>query len=196
MKKIAFFGAHGTGKTTVFEELKRTRTDWFYFQEMARVKSVAFGYNDPWEIEKEVGEAVLEVMLISHFGTIDSKFNPFVDAKNDQILIADRSPVDYYGYYLTERKNNQDFILENFLKKMTQYYVDLFDLFIYFPIGVIPLIGDKMRPSDQKYQIDIDKNMLEAVNILNIPKTKIYTIKSEKINERVEELIKIISKIK
>jgi len=194
MKEIAFIGAHGTGKTSVFEEIKKIKPEWSYFGEMARVKSKSFGYDNPWEIEKEVGEAVLDVMLVSHFGIIDQSTNPFI-RNNDQVLIADRSPVDYFGYYLTER-NKDDFKLENFLKKITQYYINQFDLFVYFPVGVIPLIGDEMRPSDVEYQNKVDTNILETIDIFDIPKERVYKLSSIKISERAEEVIKIVESIK
>lgn len=186
------FGAHGTGKTTILDNIKKMHPEYFYIKEPIRHQTTAFGYKTPWEIEKEVTEAVYEIMNMNFFSVIDKECNPYL--KPEKTVIIDRSPIDVYAYYLAERKEKLDYKIENLLKNMALYYNGLIDLFVYFPIGKIPLIGDEMRPDDPKYQKKVDKYMKKSIKELNVPNDKIYTLNSISIGDRVNEVLHQINK--
>ncbi len=189
LMKIALFGAHGTGKTTTIKLIQERFPDYFYVGEFARHQAQSFGYSSPWQIEKEVGEAVLEPMLMNSFAVIDPKANPLLGQNH---VVLDRSPIDYYAYYLTERKTEQDHGIEKLLKSMAQHYSSLIDRFVYFPIGIFPLQGDAMRPESISYQETVNRNMVKAIGELEISPEKIHQLRAVEPQERAEEIIALL----
>lgn len=187
---IALIGAHGTGKTSVFNALKTKRPNFLYFSEGTRHQTTVFGYANPYQIVDEVGIGTFEAMNINSWSVIDRKVNTVLDAK--KTIITDRSAIDNYGYYLTLKKGRKDVLLGTFIKKMAKHYVSLIDIFIYFPVGVFVLKNDKMRLGDEAYQKKLDKNMRKALSELGIPKAKIHELKSVKIKDRVDEILNLI----
>ncbi len=77
---------------------------------------------------------------------------------------------------------------------MAIYYASLVDIFIYFPMGVFPLVGDDMRSSDTKHQEEHDQNLKKTFQELGVPNSKIYYLKQHTVKDRVAEIISIISK--
>ena len=75
---------------------------------------------------------------------------------------------------------------------MAKYYTSLVDIFIYFPCNVFSLKGDDMRPADENYQKFLDKKILIAFKDLEVPKSKIYKLKSISINMRTEEILGLL----
>ena len=116
--------------------------------------------------------------------------NTALDPKQD--IVTDRSSVDNYAYYLSLKKSKQDLAAEKLIKGMAKHYASLVDIFVYFPTGVFPLEGDKMRPSDVRYQLKVDKNILRAFSELGVKRSRIHTLKSANLNDRLEEVLKLI----
>ena len=77
---------------------------------------------------------------------------------------------------------------------MAKHYSSLIDIFVFFPIGVFPLIKDEMRPGSKEYQIKHNANMIRAFEELKIPKNKIHLLKSKSVDKRVEEILELIIK--
>ncbi len=72
---IALTGAHGTGKTTVFDVLKKKYPSFVYFTEGVRHQVPAFGYSNPYDIVNEIGIGAFELMNINSWSIIDPKSN-------------------------------------------------------------------------------------------------------------------------
>jgi len=187
---LALTGSHGTGKTTIFEAIKAGCPDYLYFSEGVRHQVPAFGYSDPHKIVDEIGIGAFELMNINSWSVIDYKVNTALDLKTT--IITDRSSIDNYGYYLTLKNKSVDSKVEKLVKNMARYYASLIDIFVYFPIGVFPLKADNMRSGDEDYQNRLDENIMKTFSEFEVPQSKIYRLKPTTVEERVNEILKLI----
>lgn len=193
----ALVGAHGTGKTTVFNVLKERHPEWAYFTEGVRHQAPAFGYGSPYHIVEEVGIGAFELLNLNSWSVIDPAVNTLLDP--ERRVVTDRSAVDNYAYFLTLKRQTDDPQLqeinarvEPLVRKMARHYASLVDRFIYFPIGKFPLVGDDMRPADTEYQQQMAREMGFAFHSLNVPQIKIHTLEALTIDDRVEEVLQVI----
>ena len=188
---LSLIGAGGTGKSEVFKKIKEKHPEWQYFTEGVRHQVPAFGYKNPYEIVNELGIAAFELMNINSWSVIDHKVNTTLNPEVN--IIADRSAIDNYAYYLSHRVSEQDFDAETLIRNMAKYYASLSDFFVYFPTGKIPLVGDNMRPESYLYQAQIDRKIKQAIKKLEVPESKIYHLKSVDLEERVDEVLQFLS---
>ncbi|MBI4152818.1 ATP-binding protein [Candidatus Woesearchaeota archaeon] len=186
---FSLIGAHGTGKTTVFNALQTRHPEWQFFSEGIRHQIPAFGYHTPYELIDAVGIGVFEVMNINSWSVIDPQTNPLINP--DNITITDRSVLDNLGYFLT-LKQKSDTKLEPLIRKMVTHYASLTDHWIYFPIGVFPLVGDTMRPQDDSYQQAIDLNIRRALKELKISPKRVHYLSSSNLEGRIDEVLTLI----
>jgi len=186
---MSLVGSHGVGKTKVYNLIKERNPSWQCFSEGVRHQVPSFGYEDPYKILDEIGIGAFELMNINSWSVVDPKVNTTLDPRIN--ILTDRSSVDSFGYYLALRKSQADFDVGGLVKGMAKYYASLVDIFVYFPIGPFPLKGDKMRPNDKEYQKLVDEKILVAFKELGVPESKIHRLRSVKIDERVEEVLKL-----
>ncbi len=194
MPTISLIGAHGTGKTTIIDEIKKRHPKYHYLSECVRYLMPRLGYRDAWQIVNEHGAALFELMNINAWSVIDPQQNPLI--KPEMTLVIDRSPVDCVGYYYGFRSTKEDFAAENLVKKLATHYASLTDAFVYFPVGVIPLKGDELRPPDIMTQCITDTGIKRALAELRIPESKLHYLQSTSVDERVEEVLKVIEACK
>lgn len=188
---LALVGSQGTGKTTVFNKIKEIRPEYQFFTEGVRHQTLAFGYKNPYEIVDDLGIGVFELMNINSWSVIDPKLNTILNSKEN--IITDRSSVDNYAYYLCLRQTEPDFGSERLIKSMATYFASLVDVFVYFPLTSIPLVGDDMRKDSKDHQKSVDVNITTAFKELNVPQAKIYTLKAVDLDERVREVLQLLS---
>jgi thymidylate kinase len=186
---IALIGSHGTGKTTVFNRLKNDYPQFHYLKEGVRVQMPGYGYKNPYDFIDQFGIGVFEVMNINSWTVIDPQLNTLIDKTS---IIMDRSTIDNYAYYLALRETELDFKLEPLLKKMAYYFTEFVDLYVYFPINVIPLVNDEMRIGDQEYQKKIDESLKQALKFLEVDQSKIHHLLATTVDNRVNEIISLI----
>ncbi len=187
---LSLIGSHGTGKTSVFNVLKEKHPGWQYFTEGVRHQVPAFGHQSPYNLVADYGIGVFEVMNINSWSVIDSKVNPMINGSVP--IITDRSAVDNLAYFLTEKRIPLDVVVEPLVRAMAQHYASLVDRFVYFPIGVFPLVGDEMRKNDLKHQRDVDRNVVGALQELKISGAKVHLLQAKSIKERMEEIERLI----
>jgi hypothetical protein len=139
--KIAFIGTHGTGKTTkVYDaaaSLKKMGHNVNILTEVARESPFPINEKQP----KEAGEW----MLFRQY-TKELELHHSCD-----ILVADRSILDYYIYHL--RLYGGDKTLERFVLDRIPTYTHL----IYVPINPDFLKQDGTRSVDPTFQMEIDE---------------------------------------
>jgi len=144
MKKIAFIGTHGIGKTTITHqtvaELKRRGVNAEFLGEV--VRNCPFPINE--ETSKESQMWVLHSQIVKEIE---------LDKKCDW-LICDRSILDSYVYYFNKFGRNRG--VELFLKD----YMKSYDLLIRIPINKDFLKEDGIRSIDPEFQKEIDNKML------------------------------------
>lgn len=170
MKNIILVGSHGTGKTTLLKAYKEKYGMSIRDGVSRPVHKCSKLLNlTPWEEQKIINELTLFYW----------NYN-----KDIPDLGMTRSPLDCIVYSeVFGFEDLRDEVVEEFGK------LDLNDvIFIYIPI-MFKLEDDGVRFMDEKLQKDIDNSMKYYLDKLNI---KYYTIKSNDINERVEELRNII----
>ena len=129
-------------------------------------------------------------MNINSWSVIDPKVNTLLNPNVN--IITDRSAIDNYAYYLFHRISDQDFDAETLLRNMAKHYASLNDIFVYFPIGKIPLEGDDMRPESTQYQAQIDRKINLAIKKLEVSESKIYHLKSVDLEERIDEVLQFL----
>jgi len=141
VKKIAFIGTHGTGKTTLAHELvvklKKKGKHVEFLPEI--VRECPFPVN-----EKATKKAQLWIL----FTQIIREFEK--EEKAD-FLVCDRSILDPYVYYV--RKFGRLKFIEHLVKKHLKTY----NLLIKVPMRENFLINDNFRSVDKKFQKEIDE---------------------------------------
>ncbi len=187
---VALVGSHGTGKTTVFNRLRgQLAADTQFFSEQVRHQMPKFGYRNPDQFVAEHGIAAFELMNINAWSIIDPDANTSI---RDSHIITERSAVDNYAYYLTLRSTPFDFQAETVLRNMARHYASLVDLFIYFPVGRIPLRADTMRRKDRAYQLEVDRNIRVTLDTFGVSGSKIHQLQAQSISDRTQEVIDVL----
>ncbi|MBI2548771.1 hypothetical protein HYW21_05465 [Candidatus Woesearchaeota archaeon] len=72
---------------------------------------------------------------------------------------------------------------------MARYYASLVDVFVYFPVGNIPLRGDNMKSADKEYQTLVDEQILVAFKALKVSESRIHRLQSVSVDGRVKEVL-------
>ena len=153
MKKIAFIGTHGIGKTTIAHEvvanLKKQGYNADFLGEVVRMC--------PLPINESTTEKSQKWIMFSQCA---KEFE--LEDKYDY-LICDRSVLDSYVYYFN--KFGRNFNLEPFVKEHLQSY------FYFFKVPIIEgrLNIDGIRFVDLKFQKSIDSYIDEFLNEFEVP---------------------------
>lgn len=167
MKKIAFIGTHGTGKTTLAHgliyELKKQNKRVEFLEEVARLC--------PLPINEETSKEAQEWIIYTHYAKELEHLNKC------EILVCDRSVLDSYAYYMN--RCGENLVLENFIAEKIQDYAFLFRV----PINQDYLKEDGIRTIDPVFQKNIDEKMDYILDKLSV---KYHTINN------LKEVLKII----
>ena len=91
---IALIGAHGTGKTTVFNLLKSAKPDWQFFGEGVRHLMTAYGYKDPYEMVSEIGAGAFQLMNVNAWSVIDPEANGQFD--KNKVAVCDGAVISNF----------------------------------------------------------------------------------------------------
>ena len=174
IKKIAFTGSHGTGKTTLATALA-TEIDIPIIEERARLfEQMGFELNTG---------AVLQTQLLMLFDQLAAESNPFA------AWVADRCLIDYLAYSMSitvpPPKNIIALLESNIYWLMQNRYDHIF----YVPTGKIKLLSDSLRPDDAAYQLVIDENIKYYLKHMSIP---YHEIQSVTLTDRVQEVLEVI----
>jgi len=165
--KIAFTGAHCTGKTTLLKDIEEMFVDKFKVHSVTEVarKIIEKGY--PLNMDATVDSYI-------HY------INDQLNAENEQmqgcdVFISDRTLLDPVAYAMVNSKLPRPYISEYFIDMMKNVWLlekDRYDLYIYFPIE-FALEYDGVRPSDEMYRRDIDNMILSLLEQFQIKYIKI-----------------------
>jgi len=171
--KIAFIGTHSTGKTTVFNELKKYLKDYTFYTEIIR-EMIKNNKNIP--INEESSILTQTIFFNYYLNMLWNKDN----------FISDRSIIDVFSYtfYLYKRnldfypiyKIQKEFVLEDWKK---------YDYLFYFPIE-FDLVEDGVRSKDPKFRKEIANIMEDFIDQHNI---KVYKVTGS-LNERLNFILK------
>jgi nicotinamide riboside kinase len=153
MKKVAFIGTHGTGKTTLVYELasclKKLDFNVDVLTEVSR--------ENPFPInEQTTRESQKWILFTQYIKEIEK------EGKCDY-LICDRSLVDNYAYYV--KKFGRDEKIEPFILDHMKTYFHLFKV----PINKKYLTYDGKRSIDETFQKEIDGVVNDLLIKFEIP---------------------------
>lgn len=186
---LGLIGSHGVGKTTVHERLKALRPDLTYFDENVRRLTSIFGFASPWDIVDRFGIGVLALASLTASHVADPAMNLSLDPSRHSI--ADRT-IDPLAYFLTLRAKPLDLELEPLVRAAARHRAKTIDLFVYFPIGAIPLVGDAMRPADPELQRQVDIGIHKALIELGIPRERVHRLQATTVDGRAEEILALL----
>jgi len=152
--RIAFTGAHGTGKTTLCNELQARlseRQPTMVSREVPRVMADAVGDK---EFFRRGNNSLLRQMLIFFFQTTEDRFL----APAGGIILHDRTMLDHLAYTVTLfphfKGTPECAALSAALKRWMQQY----DLIFKVPIEFLP-VDDGVREADVGFQKQIDREI-------------------------------------
>ncbi|MFH1744839.1 MAG: ATP-binding protein [bacterium] len=203
--KIVILGSHGTGKTTIAQELHK------YLREKytTRVGGVLVdGINNPDKtvLAKTISgqhlrwkylpdgpiEALQKGFPVNDITSVESEW--WIIAKQIELelltpqpWVADKCLIDIlaYAHFLFQHEPEFLRVAGEMIKKNINY-----DLVIYLPTGEFPIEDNGMRSTDPKFQKDIDDVILDLLMELNIP---YYRISGDK-KTRSREVRNILDK--
>lgn len=173
--KICLTGSHGTGKTTILNELKK----------LPQFKDYKFIS----EVLRNLGKEGLPLNKESNNETQLLAFNEYIKLFIlNKDFISDRGLFDVRAYTKAAwlRGNIKDFILE-YQAEVIGFYKNYFDKIIYFPIE-FSLELDGVRDEDLLYQEEIDDYIKRILKEEQIP----FITVSGTVEQRLETILKNI----
>ena len=168
--RIAVVGSHGTGKTTVAENV--SKKTWLpKLDEVAREVMDMFGKRPQDMTPEERKRFQIDVYFLQH----DKE-------DNKESFISDRGIYDNLAYvYFVEEK------LYELLKRKTKEVHQWYDKVYYTPIE-FELQQDGVRFEDLEFQKQIDYKIKEILNVLNIE----YEVLSWSTKQREQQILSYI----
>jgi len=152
MKKIAFIGTHGVGKTTLAHELvsklKRGGIDAGFLGEIAR--------KCPFPINEGASKKSQVWIILSQI------IREIEEAGKSDFLVCDRSVLDGYCYYTSK------FGLSKTIEPLIAEHMKTYHLLVKLPIRQGFLKEDKVRSLDCEFQKRINDTMNNLLKRLDI----------------------------
>lgn len=184
-RRINFCGAQGTGKTTLFEAVKKDEMfkGWDFYSEVVRQmlerEEIIINENGNSESQKKIFDAYSEIL----------------DKMFDNPSVSDRCIIDVAAYTSRlfdtcnpkdedyNKLSNEDFRER---KEVVRRKYEL-SLIVYFPIE-FPLVKDGVRSVDEKFQKDVDMKIQQFLKNYDVP----YITITGSVEERLEQLKKVV----
>lgn len=185
--KIAFTGAHCTGKTTLLTDICQ----------MAEEKNIKVG---------SITEVARRIINKGYPLNMDANVDSYIHYINDQlaaenekmnkckIFISDRTLLDPVAYARVNSRLPRPYIPQYFIEMMQRVWLmekERYDLYVYFPIE-FGLEMDGVRPFDETYRYDIDKEIISLLEENNIN----YVTINGSPEERTKYLFSILTQCK
>ena len=159
-KIIAFSGAHGTGKSTIIEELRKD-SRYICLDSVTRTttsqaeRRIDFG-TDLNQTQLRIFEAIKE----NASQIIQLKWD---NNDSGKVIAMDRSFIDFYAYcknfYVRNLISHKTF---NTISEWTWYLTELIDTFFYLPIE-FNLVDDGIRNMDEVLRQGVDTVIREQL---------------------------------
>lgn len=182
--KVAIVGTHSVGKTTLINDYieSNNRVKIITIDEVAR-NVIKDGYPLGKDASIESYLYYINMQLKAEIDTTELEY---------ELLISDRSLLDGLAHPIVNRNLPRPYITQEFIDLFTNilyFQKSFYDLYIYLPIE-FDMAPDILRPDDDVYRCDIDK---EIQKILLKTKVPFETIIDNR-NERCKQLNTLINK--
>ncbi|MET4692404.1 AAA family ATPase [Endozoicomonas lisbonensis] len=182
---ISIIGSHGTGKTTLINQLRRQPgTDWPVFADYYRSTAKNLGYSRPRDILLEDSpnkDNTITAMTSAALGAMQQWFN--TSAPDGFIDLGPPALLAHQRYWMAVCKKTVSPYLLHLCRKIS----DQIDGYIYLPSNHFPIEKDAMRSADPIFQQDVDQWVKRCIQELEIPEQKLLSVSSRNIGERVKE---------
>lgn len=176
--RIAIIGAAGVGKTTFLDALfvkQEISSSFTKIEEIVRKLSRERGYESPYAINEDLDQFRHDVLL-----------RQIAEENKADRFIVDRSTIDAWAYYMRWSWNTSSVERAEEFYELAYKQAKNYDLLIYLPI-MFELQDDGFRWNNPIYQKQIDRLLRSIINDWGL-KDKVYEIKSETIDRRLQEI--------
>jgi len=187
--KITFVGAHGTGKTTLSNEVVDRLADIDpsvqATPEVPRVICESAG--DPGFFRRSKNTLIKQMALLVGQPVYEAD-----GSRNSDLLICDRSILDHWSYtlYFYEEELSESAIgqaLDALVKKHCSTYEQIFYLPIEFPVE-----ADGIREEESEFQSAIDSEIRSLLERYDLR----FTAVNGSVEERTEQVLAQVSSIR
>jgi thymidylate kinase len=186
--KITFVGAHGTGKTTLSDEvIDRLADSDLSVQTTPEVpRVICESAGDPEFFRRSKNTLVKQMTLLVGQPVYEAD-----GSRNSDLLVCDRSILDHWSYTLHfyEEELGKSAIgqsLDALVKKRCSTYEQIFYLPIEFPVE-----ADGTREEDSEFQSAIDSEIRSLLERYDLN----FATVSGSVEERTEEVLAQLSRI-
>lgn len=184
--KIAFTGAHSTGKTTLLNDLSEALAGKLEVHTVTGIARTIIERGYPLSMDANAESYI-------HY------INDQLKAENEKmpgcdVFISDRTLLDPVAYAMVNAKLPRPYISDYFIEMMKNVWLlekNRYDLYVYFPIE-FELAHDSVRPVGEKYRRDVDDLIVSLLEEYQINYMRI----SGDRNKRKNKLLSIIENTK
>lgn len=184
--KITFVGSHGTGKTTIVNELqnrlKQKGIESVITPEVPRI--ICDLEQNKHFFRRENNTLLKQVILL--FG--QAVYENVAERNNTEIVLCDRSVLDHWSYtqFLFPSELEESEITNSAMDFIRQHCIS-YDYIFYIPVEV-PLEDDGTREGDIEFQRNIDEEIFKNLERLELP----FEVIKGSTEDRIESVLKII----
>jgi predicted ATPase len=178
--KIAFVGAHGTGKTTLSAKLVEllTASDLNVHATPEVPRLICKDANDPEFFHRSNNTLLKQMSLL-----VGQPVYETAETEDSDLIICDRSILDHWSYtlHLFSRELEESDVkhaVDTLVRKHCSSYEQIFYLPIEFPVE-----GDENREADQEFQKAIDFEIQDLLKRYDIPFIEVTGTVSERADQ-------------
>lgn len=189
MKLIGFTGAGGTGKSTIasnFNNIIKSPVD--------DIRKIVYGQDSKYGDIKDIEEFVSfqRLILETQMHMWLAKYNKFKDT--DEVIISERSPIDYAAYMAHMEDKGYNEVINYYIDDCISYTDRNYNAIVYFPMS--SFIAKNDVNSSKERNIESAKKTDDYIQgFLDCVEVPVLTLKSTKIEDRIEEIKNFIYSI-
>jgi nicotinamide riboside kinase len=190
MKIISFTGNGSTGKTTcmtrAISHLKENKIRVGYVFDIVRGTLM-----DKSLLDSPTGR------LYALWRHLEQEYNHRLRSDVD-VLLLDRSAVDWYCYYQMELASINKYYREfpNPIRQMTLDIADSYHSFIWFNTEGFDYVRDGFRPNSKKLRNTVDDHYKHIhQTLLQRGKTPIHSIQGDSVKDRIEQTLQYMDNV-